>query len=250
MSQAETSSSQGGSVKLVAVSFILALITVVLTNIYINRIREQVSAATFTVYELTRSVQPGDTFAATDVREKIVPLEFRDSFDRAIQPSEISTWYGQRIRRSASQSEIVTFEMFSSTLNKRQMDKIPRGMRWISVPINGRSAPIIRPDVKVDLVAVFEVRGQTERVALTVMENIRVIAVGQRTAEDENSRTRTSNTITIQVTDEEANDMITIQDFLGESVFTLVIRGTLDTDVKIVGGGINPRVKQLVGIED
>ena len=67
---------QSGGTKLIVAAMMLALLSVVLVNFYIIRVKNQVAEGQFEVYRLTRSVRPGDRIGKKDIEPVPVPRKF------------------------------------------------------------------------------------------------------------------------------------------------------------------------------
>jgi len=247
------SGSTGGG-KLVLVALGLAIVAVVLTNVYIERVRRQVSQNTFEVYVLARSVAPGVEFINKDVRKIRLPEQFKSAFDQMGYMDEggVTTRAGRNsFQRSAAEGEILTYGMFIPPSGTDIDRLIPDGQRMISLPVNSRTAPgALQEGMYVDLEALFRTSSPLPE-PITVMERVKVIALGTRTIYDteEGTRRRFSRnfqTITILVTPEDATTLTAVRQ-LAVGEFELHLRNPDDTrHPKIPEGGVNPRLLRLI----
>lgn len=104
---------------------------------------------------------------------------------------------------------------------------IPEGMRALSVPVNDvvGVAGFVGPGTMVDVL----VTGSVERggnITRTILENIRVLAAGQKIEQDKEGKPQTVPVITLLVTPEEANKLAMAST---QGKIQLALRNTLDS---------------------
>ena len=107
---------------------------------------------------------------------------------------------------------------------------IPEGMRAVSVPVNEvvAVAGFVGPGTMVDVLVTGSVegRGSSGSVTRTILENVRVLAAGQKIEQDKDGKPQTVPVITLLVTPEEANKL-TMGSTQGK--IQLALRNTLDS---------------------
>ncbi len=239
------------STKLVLVALGLALAAVVVVNLYVQHVRNQVAADSFTVYRLNRPVEVGDTFREDMADALRWPLSFRDSARGFVMDEALRSHVGDRFQQSVDQGQLLQSEHFLEAAGARESSRIPLGMRRHKLTINPRNVPgNLRPEMIVDILAPFSTGRGVE--PLPVMEAVRIVAVGARTAEsyaDDPRRARPASgfhTITIEVTPEEVVQLSTIEK-LAVGDFELAERNPADTERKFIpGGGVNPRLIAII----
>jgi Flp pilus assembly protein CpaB len=250
-----SSSRQPENTKLVIVAVVLAAMAVILTNIYITRIRKQNQLDSFPVYILQVHMSTGDRIQKRDVREVLVPNTpvFRDAFDQqigAIDKTALEIRIAQKepLCREAMAGEILLFRHFTTPESSTIDQQIARGKRLKVLSINSKTVPgALRTGMFVDLEAAFQTQYGIQ--VLPVMERVKVIALGSATSyEAATSRVSQSrfSSITIEVTPDQATQMNLIErTMVGD--FDLTVRNPGDTELtKIPTGGINPAVVELV----
>jgi pilus assembly protein CpaB len=86
---------------------------------------------------------------------------------------------------------------------------IPKGMRAVSVAVNDviGVAGFVQPGTVVDVLVTGAAEGSTGRVTRTFLENIRVLAAGQKIEQDDQGKPQTVPVITLLVTPAEANEL-------------------------------------------
>ncbi len=246
---------QQGSTRLVVIALIVALAAVILMNIYVEVARTKAAGGSFVIYRVNRSMTPGDTVQPRDLEAVEIPERFEDTFDRAVRRNPQTgdaTSVGETLLRPIGEKDILTYDHFIDDPQDKLISKIERGNRLIALPVEADNLPSVRPGVKVDIEAPFAGGGRAPDV-LTIMENVQVLAVGQRTIIEEqrqdtgSRRTGNYKTISIQVTPDQATQLSRIQK-ITTGPFELHIRAADDESrPKIPGGGINPIVLRKIG---
>jgi Flp pilus assembly protein CpaB len=244
-----------GGTKLVIIAVILALVTVVLTNIYIDQVKRKTQEETFSVFVLNRSVRVGDKFGKDDVSEIRVPKSLEPNVRRLNVMDE--TTKGNRIatadtfRAPAPQGALLTHDLFIASTAPTADSKVSPGKRLMTLPVNSRSQPTLWPGNYVDIVGPFSINGKLQ--VRPVIERVRVLAVGAFTLADADAgiRYRVDNyqNISIELTPPDCDTMSMVQKaMVGD--FELRLRNPSDDKAtQIAGvptGTINPELAKLV----
>jgi pilus assembly protein CpaB len=106
---------------------------------------------------------------------------------------------------------------------------IPEGMRAISVAVNEviGVAGFVTPGTMVDVLVTGQMPGQSNnKITRTILENVRVLAAGQKIEQDRDGKPQTVPVITLLVTPEDATALA-----MGstEGKIQLALRNTIDT---------------------
>jgi len=245
---------ESGGTKLVLIALGLAILAVVLTNVYVENIRKQAVGASFNAYILKVPVRPGDRVRMQDLTIHRIPNDFADAFQGmgAVDNPGLTVRIARNevYQQGGEAGEFLTYRMFSPPQGQDIDRRITEGMRLTDLQINSRRVPgPLRVGMFVDIEAAFQT-DQGIRV-LTVMEHVKVIALGMQSAYDfaeegGGRAARNFRTMTVEVTPEQATQLDLIERFtLGD--FSLHLRNPRDElRPKIPAGGINPAVIQLV----
>ena len=244
-----------GGAKLMIVAVLLAVVAVLLTNFYIEMIRREVTEKGFKVYKLTKPLSRDTPLEKKHVEPVAVPKKFAASFRslNTINEIDLKIYLAERapLQRSAKEGELLTYEMFTSEGGRNLDQNIRKGKRWVSLPINSRTVPgALRPGMFVDIAGTFPTGGSLPE-TLPVMELVKVEALGTRVAVASENDTRRSaarryQTLTIEVTPEEAAKLTEVQKLL-EGEFDLLLRNPDDNErPNIPNGGVNPVLVDLV----
>ena len=237
---------------LIIVAVAIGLIAAGINFWYIGRVEQQISLTSKTCYRLANPMSPGQKLRVDkDLVEAPMPAQYADSLvdlvkDNRGETSERKVMEGQVFARAAKQGEMLSRNMFTSdtvTLDA----KVAKGMRACPLPINSRNpAGILRAGMYVDLVGDFTLAGTKNPRSLTVIEHVKVLAVG--TNMDETGKTaRTGTNITVEVNPEVGNRLLTIAKFIGRDGFDVLIRNSDDLTYK---GEVSHEVLKIVGLEE
>ena len=245
------SASAPESTKLIVIALILAVLAVILVQVYIQAVKSGSAEESFPVFRLRVAKDPGDELTDDDVERLTVPDRFRDSFRDIVedngqgQPLRL----GDEFTRHVEPYELLTHRLFESVDDEADRRLIQQGFRGVALPVVAERLPEpLRAEMRVDLLA--PVRSQTTQPdILVVMENVRIVSVGDRNIEDDrvtDTRRRGNNfqTITIEVPPEEAVLLTEIAEVVQQvGVFHVLLRSPDDrTPFVIETGGINDEV--------
>ncbi len=103
---------------------------------------------------------------------------------------------------------------------------IPEGMRALSVAVNDviGVAGFVLPGTTVDVLATASIG--SENITKTILENVRVLAAGQKITQDKEGKPQTVSVVTLLLTPEDA-DKLTMASAQGR--IQLALRNTIDT---------------------
>lgn len=240
---------QPGNPKLVIVAVVLALLAVVLVNVYISMVRAADQPGSFTVFRLNVSVKPGETLQQRDVTAVKVDKRFANAFKTAVKanPQGEPFQLGQTFHRAASMNDVLTYDLFEPRSSERLDLTIDPGQRGVALPVNSQKLPgDIQPGMYVDITAPFHNKSG-QMTVLPVIERVKVLLVGSQSAlNQQNSQdpANTSNysTITVEVTPKQALELSEIQ-HMASGEFEINLRNPGDESTPgIPGGGINPEL--------
>ena len=243
-----------GSAKLMIVAVVLALLAVVLTNFYIVMIRREVTEEGFKVYKLTKPIDRGQRLEEKYVVAVNVPKKFRTSFESlgVVTEDDLKIYVNEKtaFQQSAKESELLTYALFTTESGRNLDQHVRKGKRWVPLPINSRTAVGgLRVGMFVDIEGTFPFGGALPT-TLPVMEHVEVKALGSRVAADSadgrQGPPRRYQTLTIEVTPQEATMLSMVQQLL-QGEFELRLRNPDDTGrPSIPNGGINPALIDLI----
>ncbi len=231
----------------------IALLAVILVNLYVGMVRRQAHQGEFTVYKLVTTLRPGDKLSRKDVKDVTMPRRYKDSFDDAVREEStesddaLTAVIGTRLKVPARRNQFLTFDLFTDPQESELDTRINTSMRLVALPVNPRTLPgNLQPGMYVDIEAQFP--GGSLNV-LPVMERVEVFSVGSRSLADAQTGGRTQHnftTISIQVGPDEATSLEKIKKMvIGD--FELHLRNPTDPGTpKIPDGGINPLVLRLI----
>ena len=247
------------STKLIVVALLLALAAVILVNLYIIGIKASVREGEFHFFRLRVSKDVGELLTLDDVQMVGVPESYADAFRDVIEPNSAGEplRLGDPFTRRAEQGEPLTIRMFDDLAGDASRQLIQEGYRGVSLPVVSKLLPDpLKAEMRVDILA--PVRGPGgRREILPVMENVRVVSVGQRNIVDEAAGGRgrgggsgSFETLTVEVRPEEAVLLETItQEVQKVGVYSVLLRSPEDQRPSFIeDGGISQDVLERYGL--
>jgi Flp pilus assembly protein CpaB len=242
----------GSSPTLIIVAVVLGLVTVVLTNFYINMVRKDVEGRSMHVYRLNKTLEPGDRL---NVHKDLITLSVSDKFRESMdamsviitKPGDLPlVHHDETVTRRVNQGEFLSPSFFTGT-GKTIDYQVTQGKRGTPLEINSRNAPgLLRPGMYIDISANLTQPGRKVPQSMRIMERLKVLAVGAVTDETAGSRRINFNTITVETEPAEDLALLTIAKFVGKDGFDISIRNPTDMDAKI---GVNTEVLKLLGLD-
>lgn len=180
-----------------------------------------------------------DVEAGTELDEEMVgdcliPSKFvTDSFIRIPEGEEAATQmpYGQKVLVPLKAGDPVLGSHFEAERDFILADSVPARARAISVEVNERSSVNnwIRPNDHVDVVGTFRDRQTSELIAVTLLENLIVLATGKHSGMNHMSEEdKKYSQVVLLVGPEEAEILALAQE---TGTVTLVMRNPRDMDV-------------------
>lgn len=248
-------SDQQINIPLILVAVALGLITVIATNWYIIDLRHTINTDTITLYQLKVSVQPGEVLKRKDLDAIQVPAKLKGNYVEdlhAVTPKEVDNYTDPKaptkFAQAGRQGQLLTFDLLLGSDGNSRVEPA-EGKRAVPLPIDTETAlPNLDPMSYVDISAIVNPRGQRTQ-SMLVMERVRVLAVGDRTANSPNvRRNRNYSTITVEVDPIEAQQLATIQQFAQDHKFRITGRNAGDNTQKIYSGGVNPELLRALGL--
>jgi Flp pilus assembly protein CpaB len=239
-----------GNSTVILIALILAVVTVIMTNIFITMRDRSADKAAIRLMTATRELPAGHVLnTAKDLTEIRIPEQFKSFAEGAITPRDLPIQNGRKILRPLKQGDplrLIHFQPDSEVADQ----KITEGKRGLPLPVNNRTATgLLRPGVYVDLVGSFvdaQKKGSLPRV-MTIMDRVRVIAVGSETDETSSGKRISYSTITVEVDPADAETLVGMLGMLGKDGLNITLRNPSEQMSKFER--INPEVRKMLGLD-
>lgn len=171
------------------------------------RLKDVIVAAT--------DIQPGSFLSNDSVAVEKMPAKF--VYDSVLRPSDMEVALGREVIVPIKQGEPIHWYQLQGIRALERLSKAVRKRgRAIAMDVNERSAVgmWVRPNDHVDVLGTFRDPGSNQVVAVTLLQNVIVLATGQRTATSQTtSRTGSDyGTVTLLVLPEEAEILVLAQE--------------------------------------
>lgn len=178
-------------------------------------------------------IESGTILTQDLLTEVKVPRRF--AFESVVKPNELEAIKGQEVVGNIKEGEPIHWYQLRGNMETDTLSRAVRKKgRAITISVTERSSVggMIRPADHVDVLGVFRDPNTNRMIAVTLLQNIIVLATGQMRANMLSAGAQGSagsyNTITMQVLPEEAEIVVLAQD-LGNLYLTL--RNSEDTEL-------------------
>ncbi len=179
-----------------------------------------------------RNIPKGTRIVETDIAkiekyEATVPPE-------AVMHQEALETIGKKTLYRMEKGDILKWSFIEGGQRRTSLaEAVKPGMRALSLAIGGASAVsgMIRPEDRIDILGTFSfpsktIQEQMETVTLTILQDVTVLATGQRKANEivlnrDRRRDTSYSTVTVQVTPREAELLVFAEQMRGRLTLTL-----------------------------
>lgn len=253
-----STSAPAGSGQLVLVGLVIAIIAVVLMNVYVEMRVAAQEEDMVTFFEFRDPMDPGDTIEAEDLRTVSVPRSMEGAFgNRAIRenPERRGTpidGLGIKLSAAVSEKQILTSDLLFGSSGTPLRDRAYRDLDEITLNIDSKKQPTnLRPGDFVDLYASVPLNRNTEY--MRVMEYVKVVNLGDRILEaGTRSQSNKYGSITIYVDPELSGKLFDIQRRVSGQTFNVTRRDPQDKRPRELETGgskeINKRVLDILNL--
>lgn len=238
---------------LVLVAGLLAVAAFAMNFFYINKIVKDQRRGAFEVLTAKDNLPADTAIAEKDVDRLSVPGVFRDSLTGVVKGSEFGQIKGNTIKRPVDRGQVLLWEYFGRDIVESPARLIDPRYRGVTVPVDSKTTPtaLLRPGGYVDLVATVRLDGGGAPRTLTVMEYVRVVAVGSQVQQVESSDRRRPSpqnfeNITLSLRPEDGEKLRAVQTHLEGKGFIIHIRNPSDDQTRWGKGAFNPALDGLL----
>lgn len=243
-----------GSSTLVIVGVVLAVLAVILMNVYVEM---RVSAAkqdSVTFFRYTGDLEAGKIVERGDFTAIQVPANMTKAFGndaiRETSPGSGIPADGFRIELMVDvvEEEVLKSSHFINQRGLASRNLPPLGEHQIAISVDSEDQPAnLSPGDRIDLYGAIPLSRSNEY--MVVMEYVEVAAVGERRSEGgEGARANKYGSITINIDPKQVPLLFDIQQRLPDKEFRISLRSRKDTTTDITGGEakINNKVLQAL----
>jgi pilus assembly protein CpaB len=160
-------------------------------------------------------IQPGATLSNDTVALEKMPRKF--VYDSVLRPADMEVALGREVIVPIKQGEPVHWYQLQGIRALERLSKAVRKRgRAVSISVNEQSAVgmWVRPNDHIDVLGTFRDPGSNQIVAVTLLQNVIVLATGQLTAASHTAQHAESEygTVTLLVLPEEAEILVLAQE--------------------------------------
>ena len=229
-------------------SAIVGVIAFFLTHLYIERVKGEVArerAALEEQYQTehvlvaTRNIVANEKITEEMLGKARILRRMRST--QHISTKDYQQVLGKRVRFSISEKDPIEWDSIDlPTARGSELARIVKSkLRAVSINVGGNNAvsSLIAPNDRVDVLGTFtfpsdDTPGDVKNVTLTILQDVTVLATGQRMANDNSGlfnapgRQAAYSTVTLEVTPNEAELLVFAENSQGR--LTLTLRNPLD----------------------
>jgi len=182
---------------------------------YLNRqmqaIENSAKGKTITVIVAKNDIPKGEVLSADNMALRPIPAEFAHSV--ALSPEDFERVDGQRLAYPVKSGEMILWGLMETARVPTFSANVAAGRRAMTVPVDeiNSISGMLEPGDTVDLLATVDRNGK--KLTFPVMQNVAVMATGQRSQDDpKTGNQRQYSTVTIDTTPEQARLLIAARD--------------------------------------
>lgn len=223
------------------ISVVIGLLAFILTQQYLSarkreydEYKKKIARETVQVVVVGASedLTPGTVLKQTDLGK--IKIDQRSVRGRTVLPEEAGFLLGRKTLLQLKKDEPILWSDIEggSDLGASLAPMISKKLRAISLSVSGAAAVsgLVQPNDRVDILGTFslpskKIPGEMEVVTLTVLQDVTILATGQKLAKSRAADARAANTgystVTVEVSPREAEVLVFAQQMQGRLTLTL-----------------------------
>lgn len=252
-------SSPTGSGQLVLIGFVIALVAVILMNVYVEMRVAASQEDTVTFFRFPEEKGAGDKIDISELQPIQVQAKYSGAFgtsavrENDLKPGTPLDGDGQILTKNVAANQILSYDLWGTSTTRVARDPGDEGLDEITLNIDSKKQPAnLRPGDYVDIFASIPLNRDSEY--MRVMEYVKVVNLGDRVQEAGTSnRNNKYGSITIYIDPKLTTKLFDIQKRVAGQTFNVTRRDPLDKKIrKLDTGGsreINKRVLELLNLD-
>lgn len=238
--------------KLLVASLILAAFAVAMFYLYDAAQKKKLSGETVQVVQWKRSLATGEEIADDDIGPMIASSSVKD-LQGVIRWENRSIVLGKRrVNRSVSRGDRVYYNDIVGASEKTPADDITPGMRGFTLGVDPNYTPgdMLRVGGRVDVLGMVQLKGQPAK-TYTLVQNLRVLAVGGKVKSEESIESRRTSgirvyrSVTVEVSPALAEQLVDLWPRIQGKVW-MTVRNPTEMPEKGSYTGINPKIESIL----
>lgn len=252
-------SAPAGSGQLVLIGLVIAVVAVILMNVYVEMRVAAEREDTVTFFRFDEPMDPGEEIDASKLKQVQVPVSLQEAFgSNAVRedpdrPGEPRDGDGQILNEDVVAGQFLAYSLFRSNNTAALRPPAYRGLDEITLNIDSKKQPTnLRTGDFVDLYASVPLNRSNEY--MRIMEYVKVVNLGDR-IQDTGSRTKSNKygSITFYVDPALSGKLYDIQERISGKTFNVTRRDPQDKKPRELKTGgskeINERVLDILNLE-
>jgi hypothetical protein len=247
-----------GSGQLVIIGLVVAVIAVILMNVYVEMRVAAQDEDKITFFKFNDSLKAGDEIEMDKLERVKIPESMENAFGaNAVRPAADGRpmdGLGVNLSQPVVPGQVLTFNLFQDASATTFRDPAYRNLDEITLNIDSKEQPPnLRPGDFVDLYASVPLNRNTE--FMRIMEYVKVVDLGDRIQDAGSSRGKTNKygSITIYVDPKLSSKLFDIQKRVDGQTFNVTRRDPQDKRPRELNAGgskeINARVLEIFNLD-
>ena len=248
-----------GSGQLVVIGFIIAIIAVVLMNVYVEMRVAAQEETTVTFFKFKDDMKAGETIEASDLSAVKIPKSMEKAFGLSAvredpnRPGKPLDGLGNQLNDAVSAEQLLSSNVLFGAGRQSVRDFADQGLDEITLNIDSKKQPTnLRPGDYVDLYASIPLNRDTRY--MRIMEYVKVVNLGDRIQEaGTRAKSNKYGSITIYVDPDLSTKLFDVQKRVAGQTFNVTRRDPQAKEPRElkVGGSkeINEEVLDLLNLK-
>ncbi len=249
--------------RLLLVALLLGVITAIIYNVHISRVRNEGRGTMVTVLRVTNDVDANEVIGATNLEEVELPIGIVQALGEIVRVEGNTSleWAAkQRVNQVVRKGQFLFWAHLTSSGGERPSEKLPEDMVGVTIPVDPRLAvgEMLRIGDRVNLKGMLPL-GAEGVTAVRIIEGVSVLAIGGRSPQeryysgDEDpidsapEASRSYKSITIAVDEDVSLELDNVLSWVEGAVRLELVKSTSELGTRFPSPQLNPEVRKQFG---
>ncbi|MFZ6693195.1 Flp pilus assembly protein CpaB [Undibacterium sp. SXout20W] len=172
----------------------------------LQEIEERKKGQTINLVVAKSDIKKGSKLSSENLAVRPIPVEYAQSY--VLRPDEFSQIDGQTIAYDIKNGEMISWSLLESKKPPIFSTRVTAGHRAMTVPVDevNSISGMLEPGDSIDLIVT--VTQKEKKLIFPLLQNAQIMATGQRNIDDPQGIKKEYSTVTLNVTEQEAQYLI------------------------------------------
>ena len=172
----------------------------------LQEIEDRKKGQTINLVVAKSDIKKGSNLSSENLAVRPIPVEYAQSY--ALRPDEFSQIDGQSIAYDIKSGEMISWSLLESKKQPVFSTRVTAGHRAMTVPVDevNSISGMLEPGDSIDLIVT--VNQKEKKLVFPLLQNAQIMATGQRNIDDPQGIKKEYSTLTLNVTEQEAQYLI------------------------------------------